>query len=265
MNKKKIVINEENENNKIQNYTWLILGIIFLIIFLLGSTYAFFSYVRSGLTNTLQTGTISFDFVETSNINLTNQFPIAETDIDSSNMVTFTITAHTTLTAGIRYNVYAVYGDAVANKTRLPDSAVLMKFTPAANGNGFATTVNNYATATTPTFTNGKCLISSGTIQNTSSSATKSYSLALWIDEDAINVSSTTKRATNAEGNPSVADGTSGTTTASRYMKNSNTLSTVTLYPAQSNQIGKIIYTTNEFSNRYYSIKVMVEAVDNLS
>ena len=248
---------------KIISYTWLILGIIFLIIFIIGTTYAFFQFTRTGATNTIETGYVSFDFVETKSINLTNQFPIEESEIDSRNECTFTITAHTTLTKGLTYNIYAVYGDEMVGKTRIDDSVIKMKLTPPADGDGFTITNNYYATAKAPEYTNGKVLLATGTVKNTQALTTKNYSLKLWVDADKIFVSSTTKRAINAEGNPSLADSTTGTVTATRYMKNDTSdPTTVTLYPAKTEQVGKIIYTTNEFSGKYYSVKILVEAVD---
>ena len=48
-------------------------------------------------------------------------------------------------------------------------------------------------------------------------------------------------------------------------MDNGNTLETVTLYPAESSQQGKIIYTTKEFANSFYSYKIVVEAQNNVA
>ena len=152
-------------------------------------------------------------------------------------------------------------GDAVSGKTRLRDDAISVMFIPPTNANGFTNTVNNCSTSTSLTFTNGKALVASGLIKNTTNLISKTYTLKLWIDSSKISISSTTKRANNIEGNPSLADSTTGTTTATRYMRNNNSeASTITLYPAKASQVGKIIYTTNEFSNSYYSFKIIIEA-----
>ena len=136
-----------------------------------------------------------------------------------------------------------------------------MKFIAPENGDGFSITTNNYETATSPTFINGKTLIATGLIKNTTELTTKAYKLNLWLDSDLAYVSSTTKRAIIPEGNPSIADSTSGNVKSTRYMRNDYTTpSTVTLFPAKDESKGKIIYTTNEFSNGYYSIKIRIES-----
>ena len=163
---------------------------------------------------------------------------------------------------GVTFNVYAVHGEDVAGKTWLTDNIIKMKFVAPANGDGFSITTNNYATAAAPTYTDGKALIATGLIKNTTELTTKSYSLYIWVDEDLAFVSSTTKRANNAEGNPSMADATPGNVTATRYMKNDDVPSTVTLYPANDDSTGKIIYTTKEFSDAHYTIKIRVEATE---
>ena len=195
-------------------------------------------------------------------IDIDNQFPIAESNVGSEYECTFNITAHTTIPNGIAYRIFAVPGDDKATGMRLLDSVMKMSFEPAADGDGFTTLTNNYSTASNLTFTSGQALISTGKVQNTTALTTKTYKLKLWIDEDKIFISSTIKRANNAEGNPSLADATEGNVTADRYMHNDSTSTSMTLYPAFDDQIGKIIYTTNEFKNAYYTLKIGVEAYD---
>ena len=158
--------------------------------------------------------------------------------------------------------MYAVYGDNMSGKERIPDNFMVMKFIPPTDGDGFTTSVNNYATATSPVFdSNGKALISTGIIKDTAALTTKSYTLKLWADSSKVHVSSTTKRANNAEGNPSLADTTAGTVTATRFMQNNTAEpSIITLYPAKAEHAGKIIFTTHEYSGKFYSIKIIVEA-----
>ncbi len=247
---------KENKN------LWVIVAIVLLLVIVTGTTYAFFNYTRTGPANTIRLGTISFDFNDSPAITLGNAFPIDESSIDEKIEKDFTITAHTSLPEGISYRIYAVYGDEDTNKNRLLDSVMKLKFTPPTNGDGFTTLSNNYNTATNLTFNEGKALIATGLVQNTQDLTTKTFHMELWIDSDKIFISSTTKRLTNAEGYPSLADTADGTVLADRYIKNDSNLESTTLYPARSNQEGKIIYTTNEFANSYYSIKIAVEATD---
>lgn len=241
----------------------ILLTVIFFIIVGVALTvsYAFFSYSKTGNNNIMGVGYINFNFNEGSNLEKGDIIPIDAADVDNTITKTFDITSHTTYSKGIKYDVYLLYGDAVSGKTRLRDDVISVMFIPPTNANGFTNSVNNCSTATSLTFTNGKALVASGLIKNTSNLISKTYTLKLWIDSSKISISSTTKRTNNTEGNPSLAVSTSGTTTATRYMRNnSNESSTITLYPAKASQVGKIIYTTNEFSNSYYSFKIIIEA-----
>lgn len=240
----------------------IMIFMVLLLIVIVGATsYAFFNYTKTGVNNTIETGTISFDFVNNNpNINIGNAFPIDSEDLDTTYESTFTITSHNTITEGIMYRVYAVYGEEVTGKTRLLDDVMSFQFIPATDGNGFTTTINNYSTAGSIQFVNGKALISAGLVKNTTDLTSKTYKIKMWIDSSKILISSTTKRANNAEGNPSLADTTSGNATANRYTRNDNTLVSTTLYPASNEHSGKIVYTTKEYKNSYYSIRIAVEA-----
>ena len=256
----KIIIRNNNKDLKV-----LISILLFIVFFVvLGSTYALFNYNKTGSSNTVKTGTLEFTYNDGNAITLGNSFPATDSDVNNVLSKTFSITSHTTLATGIEYRIYVVYGDTVSGKSRFRDDVMSFQLIPPADGNGFTTTLNNYSSPASLTFTNNKALIATGLVRNTSSSTTKTFNLKMWIDSNKINISSTTKRATNLEGNPSLADATSGTTTAGRYMDNGSTLETVTLYPARSSQQGKIIYTTKEFANSYYSYKILVEAEDYL-
>lgn len=259
MNKKEDSV--ENKNNKRFFISVGVLSIVMISLIAI-STYAFFNYTRTGSSNSLTTSTLIFDFTDGSALTIDNRFPISTSDSSNYNNISFSITAHNDLTNGIAFNVYAVHGDDISGSIRMSDSVIKMQFTPPANGDGFSITSNNFSTAATPIFSNGKCLIATGLVKNTSASTTKNYSLSLWIDDSKIFVSSTTKRLVLAEGNPSLADTTSGTATADRYIKNDNNLVSTTLYPATNDQVGKVVYTTNEFKNSFYSLKIAVEAAD---
>ena len=259
------IMEEENklvkkEKNNGSELLLGILGIILIIGLTFGITYAFFNYTKTGSANTVSTGIIQFDYEDGSTLQLSNQFPISESELTDDFKLTFTVTGHNTLPSGVTFNVYAVHDEDIEGKTWLTDNIMKMKFVAPADGDGFSITTNNYSTAIAPTYTDGKALIATGLIKNTTELTTKSYSLYVWVDEDLAFVSSTTKRANNAEGNPSLADATSGTVTATRYMKNNDVATTVTLYPADEDSTGKIIYTTKEFSDAHYTIRVRIEA-----
>ena len=254
--------NLTNKKNSKKIYIIAVALVLILCTFI-GVTSAFFSYVRTGNVNSLTTATIIFNYQDGSNLNISNQYPINWNKVNEndSNKLTFSVTAHNTVTNGVSFNVYAIYGDEEIGKSRLLDSTMKMKFVAPSDGNGFSITTNNFSNPTSPVFTNNEVLIATGLVQGTSGSTTKNYSLYMWLDDGLAYASSTTKRTNNAEGNPSLADATTGNVeNVTRYMKNSNVSSSVTLYPAKTEAQGKIIYTTNELHNSYYSIKLKIVA-----
>lgn len=255
------MIEQKHNNRKIT----IVSVVLILFVIILGVSYAFFNYTRTGESNTITTGTIIFDYINGSQMTIENQTPMSEEEAIEGNehKISFSIKAHNTLKKGMRYNVYAVYGEEDPNRTRLLDQVVSLKYVPTEDGDGFTTVINNHETAKSLNFVNGKALISTGTIKNTEEEITKNYDIYLWVDEEKIFISSTTKRQTLPEGNPSLADTSNGTVTTNRYIKNDNiTLEETTLYPAVEEVQEKIIYTTNEYKNSYYSIKILVEATE---
>lgn len=257
MNPEKIYI---NNGRKTKLVATIVIALVCVMI--IGVTsYAFFNYTKIGENNVISTSAVDFEFMDNnSNINIGNAFPTDIAELDVSHEATFNIASRTTISNGIRYRVYATYGDDEAEKTRLLDNVMSVEFIPPSDGDGFTTMINNYKTPKSLSFVNGKALISTGLVENVSDLITKTYTVRMWVDSNKTYVSSTTKRATNAEGNPSLADSTVGNVIAARYIRNDSNLVEAVLYPADSEQDGKIIYTTNEFKNSYYSIKIMVEA-----
>ena len=247
----------------------IIVGSIMLVIGIVGVTYAFFNYTRTGSNNSVTTGLIEFDFTDDTLMDITNDFP-EYPDMTNSELVSLksthtgslNITGHNTLSNGVRYSIYLVHGDDITGKQRLDDSSIKFQLEPmfTSGTNGFTVLSNNYATPTNLVFSGDKALISTGLVKDTTQTTTVDYNFYMWIDAGTTLISSTTKRLVLPEGNPSLADTTSGKTTASRYMKDDGVLTTETLFPAKSGDTGKIIYTTNEFSNGYYNIRFLVEA-----
>lgn len=255
---------------------WSFIGVVLLLACVLASTYAFFNYSRTGGENVIGTGVVTFNYTDDTLINISNDFPqddysnMSQSDFNSlklSHGGSLNITAHNTIPSGINYSIYVLRGDDETGKTRINDQNVTFLFTPNfSNGNGFTALTNNYSTPTALSFdASGKALVATGRVQNTSTSTTVNYAFSMWLDSNTMHVSSTTKRVTLAEGNPSLAVSTSGVVTAGRYMKNDSVLTTVNLYPARSEAVGKVIYTTKEFSTGFYSIKFLVEATDVVS
>ena len=69
----------------------IIIGLAILIISLVGVTFAFFNYTRTGTMNNLGTGHISFNSEQNGVINITNVFPMTELEANGSNLDSITI------------------------------------------------------------------------------------------------------------------------------------------------------------------------------
>lgn len=87
-----------------------VIGIAILVVAVIGVSFAFFNYTRTGSVNTIRTGTITFNSTN-SVINITNVFPVDKADIDTDvNNVgtgTVTITGSTNYNKGIDFVVTA--------------------------------------------------------------------------------------------------------------------------------------------------------------
>lgn len=251
------------------------ISVLTLIAVVLGTTYAIFNYTRISGQSSLSTGQVKFSTTGELLIDMKRDFPqdadLSGTDLTNmkdSHKGELTIQSHTTLTNGITYRIYAVRGDDIEGKLRLNDENIKFQLTPnfTSGENGFTVKTNDYAEPNNLVFDNeGKALLSTGIVKDTTQLTAVTYNYYMWIDGGNTLISSTTKRAILPEGNPSLADTTAGNTVADRYMKNDSTLTeAVTIFPARQEDTGKTVYTTNEFSNGYYNIKILVEAEDKV-
>ena len=103
-------------------------GIAILIIGLVGVTYAFFNYTRTGSTNIIRTGRIAFNSTQGTAITLNNLFPIDPSNTNEMNDATkvgtlvVNITGDTEYTGGIEYLVTAVNVQNSVGTKQLPIS-----------------------------------------------------------------------------------------------------------------------------------------------
>ena len=111
---------EQSKNRKTMS---IIIGIAILVIGLVGVTYAFFNYTRTGTRNIIKTGRIYFNSEQDTAINLTNMFPIDVTNgIPNDNTkvgtITINVVGDTTYDEGIEYKISAVnVQNSVGNKS----------------------------------------------------------------------------------------------------------------------------------------------------
>lgn len=194
-----------------------VLGIAILVVAVVGVSFAFFSYTKSGATNnTIQTGEIYTYLTDGDEIKLTNVFPqvgtrstvldpIADshgsTSVDGVGAITFSVTGKNTSSTDITYNVYLMYGDTVKvtvdgnekTLTKLDDAdvSVIMKSTASDS----ATITNNIAEETTmakvmaavdtTTPANGgygQLIASSKIAANSTSDVTHTYTLNMYVN-----------------------------------------------------------------------------------
>ena len=97
--------------SKYKKYSMLMCS-VGLMLLLVGMTYSFFNYTKTGNDNTVSVGRINFVTSQNGSINLTNVFPIdsanVNTDTDNVGTVVINITGDTDLDKGIEYLVSSV-------------------------------------------------------------------------------------------------------------------------------------------------------------
>ena len=102
-------MDEQQKKNK--KILLTIVGVAIVVVALVGVTYAFFNYTRTGGANTVRTGRILFNTEEGENINLTNVFPVASGQASDSNpnvrTLNITVTGDTDYADGLEYLVTA--------------------------------------------------------------------------------------------------------------------------------------------------------------
>ena len=105
---------------------FLIVGIAILVIGVVGVTYSFFNYTRTGAANNIGAGRIYFNSTQTQTLNLTNVFPISRNDVESNSVGTDTITIEvegdTTYDNGIEYLITAEDVNVTVNNKKIPIS-----------------------------------------------------------------------------------------------------------------------------------------------
>lgn len=170
-----------------------IVGIAILVIAVVGVSFAFFSYSKTGTTNNvITTGSISFAYQEENNISLTNQFPQTTEDGSQNDAFSFSVTGKIPSTAdAVAYTVTAIKGNDMDEKIRLADSEIDVKVT--ATGGGVVS--GSYATGATAGTSLTGFQIASGTIDATGSEIIHNYTMTMWVNES-VTISDTDATAT---------------------------------------------------------------------
>ena len=135
------------ENKKNRKIMFGIIGIAILLITLVGGTYAFFNYTRTGALNNLGTGRISFNSEQSGTLNMTNIFPMTSSEAGNANLdsVTVAITGDTTYDDGEEYKITLVDVTNTINGKEIPINYIAT-YTVNTGGN-IGTASNTYWTS----------------------------------------------------------------------------------------------------------------------
>ena len=129
--------------NKYRNYA-MILSTLGMALLLVGFTYSFFNYTKTGGSNNLGTGNISFNANYGTAINITNLFPISSSDVNNANLTSTTvgITGSTNYSDGEEFLVSIVDVNNTVNGKKIPVNYVATY--EATTGNTIGTSTDNY-------------------------------------------------------------------------------------------------------------------------
>ena len=179
-----------NENSSKQ-VLLSVIGIAVLVVAVVGVSFAFFTYSKTGdRNNTLTTGSIFFNFTEGNAINLTNEFPRTDDSgkalsPDNNAALTFHVLGYDGSSKGIEYTVYALPGAPETGKTRLQDNQI--KLYLEANSSNSSPITNNFETPTKiSSLTDTGLELATGKITATASGSQQddTYTLRMWISSD---------------------------------------------------------------------------------
>ena len=120
---------EENSQRNNRRVLLSIVGIAILVVAVVGVTFAFFNYTRTGGANQVSTGRIYFDASQGSTITLNNLFPITveegasvTTSTPGVGSISIHVTGGTNYSQGLEYLVTAVNVTSTSGSNALPIS-----------------------------------------------------------------------------------------------------------------------------------------------
>lgn len=169
----------ENESGKSKK-TLVIVSIITLLIVVIGSAYALYTYSRAGGTNNkLIAGDIYMRYKEKSAINLSGVMPSSTyPSAASGNYFEFQIIGKNTSSNAITYNVKLAYGDTQSGKDRITDSYLVFRLVEVVN-NVETPVVNNQSFNSIP----GATLYTTTIPANTANEATRTFRVYARVSE----------------------------------------------------------------------------------
>ena len=174
-----------------------VIGVAILVVAVVGVSFAFFNYTRTGDVNQVRTGTIVFESTQT-RINVENVFPVSSEDVgtDTTNVKTaeVTIRGNTTYNKGIDFVVRATDVDVTAGETGSTVNVPLNVMVTQTNLTGVTNLTLGTFNKTTPLAENS--VLASGKIPaNTNVNGT--LSIQVYLDASEIAITDTLEGDTN--------------------------------------------------------------------
>ena len=223
-----------NNSNSSKQILLSVIGVAILVVAVVGVSFAFFNYTRTGVANTVRTGTITFSS-SNENISIENVFPIAKTAVatDTNNVGTGTVTivGNTSYSNGIDFTVTA---ESVSSNVGTADgklplsvavSATNLNGVKAKGSNSGSMTLNSYEDGNTIT---GGSVIASGRIPaNTSVNGV--ITIKAYVDLAAVAITDTYN---GPESTPSDFNGTTSEWVAGRKVLTTNEWNALSSTPA---------------------------------
>ncbi len=255
-----------NNGNSSKQVLLSVLGIAILVIAVVGVSFAFFTYSKTGDNQLLTTGTIFFQFTDGDSINLKNQFPTPDetgagwvaadhsSDQDGfvaveGSVMTFNVVGHDSSGKGIDYKITAVLGDAPTgedSRELLKDDEVKIYIKQASSENP-----GESAKDFEPVFGDGAAKDAGPEVPRTYKHVSEGM--------EGYDAESGDPNAAIKAG---VLLGTGHITATSKDQQQTDKYE-VRMWVASDCKIGALEgddYTSEEFSNKYYAVKIKVDA-----
>lgn len=220
------------ENNSSKQILLSVIGVAILVIAVVGVSFAFFTYTRTGeKDNVITTGTLTFAFKDSSFITLVDHFPISDaTGLPTTDATcVFTVEGSASANANIGYTVYAIAGtlaedgNAYEGKERFKDSEVFINLT--STGSAFTPVTGigenaGLAIGSLSKDATGQYVLGTGTVTAGTDDYSTTFTAKMWVSSTVVSINDD--------------NGATSTTDS--------------------------IYTTEQYGNLYYTMRIKVEA-----
>jgi hypothetical protein len=253
-----------NQSNSSKQVLLSVIGVAILVVAVVGVSFAFFNYTRTGAANTVTTGQILFNSSQTQ-INVLNAFPMSKSTVQSTTLTegqtnqnfsqaTVTISGNTNYTDGLDFRITTQSVSLAAGSQVVPISVLVtasgdltnvgseaLTYGAAANEikiYSYEPTITNNAGSYTATgvIQNGS-ILAEGHIANTNNSVAETITIKAFIDADKVAISDTISgepygRTTQETGYTDASNGTTSAWVNGRYVLSTQSWNNLATSPA---------------------------------